>query len=291
MIVRSITELIGNTPLIQIEPNIYAKCEFFNPGGSVKDRIAYNMIKDALDNGVITKDTPLVEPTSGNTGIGLAMVAAELDMNLTIVMPESMSVERRKILRFFGAELILTPAELGMKGAIDKALELTQQGYYMLSQFENPANPAAHEHTTAVEILADLPQIDIFIAAVGTGGTLTGVGRILKPKGVRIIAVEPAKSAVLSGQKPGAHKIQGIGAGFIPRVLEIDLIDEIILIEDEEAIATSRELARTKGLMVGISSGANVAAARKVAQKYPDKTVVTILPDSAERYLSTEFFD
>jgi cysteine synthase A len=178
-----------------------------------------------------------------------------------------------------------------MKGAIDKALELTQQGYYMLSQFENPANPAAHEKTTAQEILADIPNVDIFVAGVGTGGTLTGVGKVLKPKGVRLVAVEPAKSAVLSGNPPGAHKIQGIGAGFVPRVLKKELIDEILTIDDDEAITTSKELARTKGLMVGISSGANVAAARKLAKKYPGKTIVTILPDSAERYLSTELFE
>ncbi|BCD68569.1 cysteine synthase A [Nitratiruptor sp. YY09-18] len=290
MIAHKVTDLIGKTPLLQLEENIYAKCEFKNPGGSVKDRIAYNMIKEALDQGVIDKSTPLVEPTSGNTGIAMAMIAAALGMQAIIIMPESMSIERRRILEFLGAKLILTPASEGMKGAIQKALELTEEGAYMLNQFENPANPAMHEKTTAQEILEDLPDIDIFVAGVGTGGTITGVGRVLAPKGVKIVAVEPKKSPVLSGGKPGPHKIQGIGAGFIPRIVDTSLFAEIITIEDEEAIATSKELARTKGVMVGISSGANVAAAKKLASRYPDKKIVTVLCDTAERYLSTDLF-
>ena len=290
MIANSITELIGNTPLLQIEKNIYAKCEFVSPGGSVKDRIALNMIEDALQKGLVDKNTPIVEPTSGNTGIALAMIGASLGIRVIIVMPESMSVERRKLLQFLGAQLILTPASEGMQGAINKAKELVEEGAFMLNQFENPANPAMHEKTTAKEILQDLPDVEIFVTGVGTGGTITGVGRVLHPKGVKIVAVEPKKSPVLSGGNPGAHKIQGIGAGFIPKIVDIKLFSEIIQIEDEEAIATSKELARTKGVMVGISSGANVAAARRLAKKYPDKKIVTILCDTAERYLSTDLF-
>ena len=290
MIAHSITDLIGKTPLLQIDTNIYAKCEFKNPGGSVKDRIAYNMLRSALEEGKIDESTPIVEPTSGNTGIALAMIGAALGLRVIIVMPESMSIERRKLMRFLGAELILTPAEKGMKGAIEKARELVKEGAYMLDQFANPANPAMHEMTTAREILDDLPDVDIFVAGVGTGGTITGSARVLKPRGVEIVAVEPAKSPVLSGGAPGPHKIQGIGAGFIPKIVDRSLFDAIITIEDEEAMATSRELARTKGLMVGISSGANVAAARKVATENPDKKIVTVLCDTAERYLSTELF-
>ncbi len=290
MIAHTITELIGKTPLLQIDEQIYAKCEFKNPGGSVKDRIALHMIQEALASGAINKNTPIVEPTSGNTGIALAMIGAALGLQVIIVMPESMSIERRKILEFLGAKLILTPAREGMAGAIKKAQELVQQGAFMLNQFENPANPAMHEKTTAQEILQDLPDLDIFVAGVGTGGTITGVGRVLRQRGVEIVAVEPAKSAVLSGGTPGPHKIQGIGAGFVPKVLDITLFGRIVTIEDEEAIATSRELARTKGVMVGISSGANVAAARKIAKEHPSKKIVTVLCDTAERYLSTELF-
>jgi len=290
MIAHSITDLIGKTPLLQIDTNIYAKCEFKNPGGSVKDRIAYNMLRSALEEGKIDESTPIVEPTSGNTGIALAMIGAALGLRVIIVMPESMSIERRKLMRFLGAELILTPAEKGMKGAIEKARELVKEGAYMLNQFANPANPAMHEMTTAREILDDLPDVDIFVAGVGTGGTITGSARVLKPRGVKIVAVEPAKSPVLSGGAPGPHKIQGIGAGFVPKIVDRSLFDAIITIDDEEAMATSHELARTKGLMVGISSGANVAAARKVAAQNPGKKIVTVLCDTAERYLSTELF-
>ncbi len=290
MIAHSITDLIGKTPLLQIDENIYAKCEFKNPGGSVKDRIAYNMLRTALEEGKIDKNTPIVEPTSGNTGIALAMIGAALGLKVIIVMPESMSIERRKLMRFLGAELILTPADKGMQGAIEKARKLVAEGAYMLDQFANPANPAMHEMTTAREILEDLPDVDIFVAGVGTGGTITGSARVLKPRGVKIVAVEPAKSPMLSGGAPGAHKIQGIGAGFIPKIVDTSLFDAIITIDDEEAMATSRELARTKGVLVGISSGANVAAARKVAAENPGKKVVTVLCDTAERYLSTELF-
>ena len=291
MIAKDITQLIGKTPLLQLEPNIYAKCEFKNPGGSVKDRIALNMIQEALQNGTITKDTPIVEPTSGNTGIALAMIGAALGLKVTIVMPESMSIERRKLMQFLGAKIILTPANKGMQGAIDKAKELVKKGAFMLNQFANPANPAMHAKTTAKEILEDLEKVDIFVAGVGTGGTIMGVGKVLKEKGAKVVAVEPKKSAVLSKGSPASHKIQGIGAGFVPKIVDITLFDEIITIEDEEAIQTSRDLAKTKGVMVGISSGANVAAAKKLAQRYPEATIVTILCDTAERYLSTELFD
>ena len=285
----AITDLIGNTPLLQIEPNIWAKCEFVNPGGSVKDRIALNMIQKALQEGKLDKNTPIVEPTSGNTGIAIAMIAASLGLKAIIVMPESMSVERRKLMRFLGAELVLTPASEGMQGAIKKAKEL---GGFMLNQFENPANPEAHEKTTAKEIVADMPELEIFVAGVGTGGTITGVGRVLKQHNpsIKIVAVEPAKSPVLSGGTPGPHKIQGIGAGFVPKILDISIFAEVIQIEDEEAMEQSRWLARTKGVMAGISSGANIAAAKKVAQKHPEATIVTVLCDTAERYLSTELF-
>lgn len=285
----SITDLIGNTPLLQIEPNIWAKCEFTNPGGSVKDRIALNMIQKALEDGKLNKNTPIVEPTSGNTGIAIAMIAASLGLKAIIVMPESMSVERRKLMRFLGADVVLTPADEGMQGAIKKAKEL---GGFMLNQFENPANPEAHEKTTAKEILADMPKLDIFVAGVGTGGTITGVGRVLKANdpSIKIVAVEPAKSPVLSGGTPGPHKIQGIGAGFVPKILDRSIFAEVIQIEDEEAMEQSRWLARTKGVMAGISSGANIAAAKRLSQKYPDATIVTVLCDTAERYLSTELF-
>ena len=291
MIAKDVTELIGKTPLLQLEPNIYAKCEFKNPGGSVKDRIALNMIQEALKSGAITKDTPIVEPTSGNTGIALAMIGAALGLKVTIVMPESMSIERRKLMQFLGAHIILTPASEGMQGAINKAEELVKKGAFMLNQVANLANPAMHAKTTAKEILEDLPKVDIFVAGVGTGGTITGVGKVLKAKGTKIIAVEPKKSPVLSGGLPAPHKIQGIGAGFVPKIVDIALFNEIVTIEDEEAMQTSRDLAKTKGVMVGISSGANVAAAKKLAKRYPDATIVTILCDTAERYLSTELFD
>jgi cysteine synthase A len=288
MIVKSVLELIGKTPLIEIEKDIYAKCEFLNPGGSIKDRVALQMIKDALNKGIITKDTPLVEPTSGNTGIGLAMVSAALKMNLTIVMPESMSLERRKLISHFGAKLELTPANLGMQGAIQRAKELEKQGFFLLNQFENPSNPKAHILTTLKEIKEDIKP-DIFVAGVGTGGTIRAAFEVLTA--AKIVAVEPKNSSVLMGCKPNLHKIQGIGAGFVPKIIENIKFNEIIAIEDEIAINTSKELAKTKGLLVGISSGANIAAAKKLKKTYPNKKIVTILPDTGERYLSTELFE
>ncbi len=290
---RSVTDLIGKTPLLHIESNIWAKCEFKNPGGSVKDRIALAMIEAAIKEGRLKPQTPIVEPTSGNTGIAIAMIAAAKGFEAIIVMPESMSVERRKLMEFLGAKVILTPANLGMSGAIQKAKELAQKGAFMLSQFENPNNPKAHEETTGKELIEDLPDIDIFVAGVGTGGTVTGVGRRLKAHNpsIKVVAVEPARSPVLSGGKPHPHKIQGIGAGFIPKILDTSIFCEVVPIEDDEAIRTSRELARTKGIMAGISSGANIAAARKLTQKYPEATIATILCDTAERYLSTDLFE
>ncbi len=288
MIIESILEAVGKTPLLKIEPGIYAKCEFLNPGGSIKDRVAYQMIKDALESGKITQKTPLVEPTSGNTGIGLAMVSAALGMELTIVMPESMSEERRKLIRHFGARLILTPASEGMSGAIERAKELQKKGYYLLNQFENPSNPKAHIKTTMQEIKKELYP-DIFVAGVGTGGTIRAAAEVFEK--AAIIAVEPKKSPVLSKGVAASHKIQGIGAGFVPKIIEGLNFYEIIQIEDEEAISTSKELAKKRGILAGISSGANIAAARKIKKAYPDKTIVTVLPDTGERYLTTELFD
>jgi cysteine synthase A len=298
----SLLESIGNTPLLRIEhldtsATILAKAEYRNPGGSIKDRIAAYMIERALERGTITPETTLVEPTSGNTGIGLAMVCAARRINLVLTMPESMSLERRKLLEHLGARIVLTPAELGMGGSIDEAHRLieTLPEAYMLGQFTNPDNPETHYRTTAEEIVRDVTEgVDVFVAAVGTGGTLSGIGRRLRevyPE-VRIVAVEPTASAVLSGSKAGAHAIQGIGAGFVPDVLEIDLIDEIITVTDDEAIAYARAAARQGGLNVGISSGANLAAARRLAQRpeYAEATLVTILPDGADRYGSTELF-
>ncbi|MRJ02599.1 MAG: cysteine synthase A [Epsilonproteobacteria bacterium] len=290
MVATAVTDLIGGTPLVQIDEGIFGKCEFLNPGGSIKDRIALNMVREALERGEISRETPLVEATSGNTGIGLAMVAASLGMEVVLVMPESMSLERRKLLKFLGARLILTPAEEGMEGAVRKAEELRREGYFMLDQFRNRANPEAHR-ATAQEIVEAVPDLEIFVAGVGTGGTITGVGKFLKPRGVRIFAVEPARSPVLSGGAPGPHGIQGIGAGFVPPLLDTTLFQEVIPIDDGEALATARQLGREKGLLVGISSGANVAAARRLAERYPGRKIVTVLPDGVERYLSTELVE
>jgi len=304
-IAANITELIGNTPLVRLnEPShasggtILGKCEFMNPTSSVKDRIGYNMIKTAMDEGKITKDTLIIEPTSGNTGIALASICAALGLNLTLTMPESMSIERRNLLRALGANLVLTPAALGMKGAIDEADAMVSRNpdAIVLQQFANPSNPAIHRITTAQEILRDTDGvIDIFVAAVGTGGTLTGTGETLKEMlpDLQIIAVEPKDSAVLSGGRPGPHKIQGIGAGFVPDVLNTSLYSEVITVSNEDAIAASKKLARTEGLLVGISAGANVHAAIEVASRPENrgKTVVTILCDTAERYLSTPLFE
>lgn len=302
---NNIIETIGNTPLIKlnritedIKPNIYAKCEFFNPGGSVKDRIGMSMIEKAEQESIINKDTVIVEPTSGNTGIGLAMVCAAKGYKLILTMPESMTVERRAILQAFGAEIILTPASGGMKGAIAKAEELAKEkgNIFIPQQFKNLANPEIHRKTTAKEIFNDLAgQVDAFVAGVGTGGTITGVGEILKDRvgaRLKVYAVEPKGSPVLSGGEPGPHKIQGIGAGFIPDVLNTNIYDKIIQVEYEDAINTARNLAKMEGIFAGISSGANAWAAIFEASKDFDKdeNIVFIVCDTGERYLSTELY-
>ncbi|KAA6228445.1 MULTISPECIES: cysteine synthase A [unclassified Campylobacter] len=296
-IYSKVSELIGNTPIIRLEKfgaNIFAKCEFLNPSHSVKDRPAYSMIKTALDEGKINKDSLIIEATSGNMGIALSMICADLGLKIIITMPESMSIERRKIMQLFGATLELTPASLGMKGAVEKANELLAQNKnaFIPSQFANLANKNAHRRTTAQEILNDLDgQVDIFVAGVGTGGTISGVGEILKEKNadIKIIAVEPQSSPLLSQGTAGGHKIQGIGANFVPDILNRNVIDEILTVSNEDAINTAKELAKS-GLMVGISSGANVYAATLLAKKYPGKNIVTMLNDTAERYLSTDLF-
>jgi cysteine synthase A len=294
---------IGNTPLVRLgammggeAAAIWGKMENNNPGGSVKDRIALGMIVAAEASGELRPGATVVEPTSGNTGIGLSLVCALKGYKLILTMPETMSQERRRLLGAYGAELVLTPGSLGMRGAIEKAEELTRQlRAYMPMQFRNPANPQAHEVTTGPEIVAALDQpIAAFVAGVGTGGTITGVGRALRRRypQVEIIAVEPAESPVLSGGNPGPHKIQGIGAGFIPEVLDLSLLSSILTVSAEQAIATTRCLAREEGLLVGISAGANVFAARQVAKRLgPGKNVVTVLCDTGERYLSTGIYD
>ena len=293
--------LIGNTPMVRINKipgltggNVYAKMELFNPGGSIKDRICLSMIEAAEKAGRLSPGDTIIEPTSGNTGIGLALVAAVKGYKAILVMPESMSTERFGLLSSFGAEVVLTPAIDGMKGSIIEAERLLKEnpGYFMPDQFSNPANPEAHRRTTAPEIWDAMNgEVDAFVAAVGTGGTITGVGEVLKErkKNVRIVAVEPASSPVISGGSPGPHKIQGIGAGFIPSVLNRDIIDEIIPVTDDEAFETAKLLSKEEGLMVGISSGANVFAAMKVAKKLgAGKNVVTVLCDTGERYISIE---
>lgn len=303
---NSLTELIGHTPLLalhrwakqqQLAAEIVAKVEYFNPGGSVKDRVALSMITDAEEKGLLKHGALIIEPTSGNTGVGLAWVASVKGYRLILTMPETMSLERRNLLKALGAELVLTPGSEGMGGAIRKAQEIqaATPGSLILQQFENPANPLAHERTTAEEIWQDTDgKIDIFVASVGTGGTLTGTARGLKKKNpnIRIVAVEPAGSPVLSGGKAGPHKIQGIGAGFIPKILDTSLIDQIIPVTDEDAMRTSRELSATEGLLVGISSGAAAFAAREIAKDEANqgKRIVVLLPDTGERYLSTELF-
>lgn len=303
---NSLTELIGHTPLLalrrwakqqQLAAEIVAKVEYFNPGGSVKDRVALSMITDAEEKGLLKPGALIIEPTSGNTGVGLAWVASVKGYRLILTMPETMSLERRNLLKALGAQLVLTPGNEGMGGAIRKAQEIQAEtpGSLILQQFENPANPLAHERTTAEEIWQDTDgQIDIFVASVGTGGTLTGTARGLKKKNpnIRIVAVEPAGSPVLSGGKAGPHKIQGIGAGFIPKILDMSLIDQIIPVTDEDAMRTSRELSATEGLLVGISSGAAAFAAREIAKEESNqgKRIVVLLPDTGERYLSTELF-
>jgi cysteine synthase A len=306
VIVDNLTELIGNTPLLR--PNSFAKLarvqgellfklEYFNPLGSVKDRIGNAMIVDAEKKGLLKKETVIIEPTSGNTGVALAFVAAAKGYKIVLTMPETMSIERRTLLKALGAELVLTPGADGMKGAIRKAEELSTQipDSIILQQFNNPANPAIHRETTAEEIWRDTNgKVDIFVAGVGTGGTITGVGEVLKAKNssIKIVAVEPNDSSVLSGGNPGPHQIQGIGAGFVPKVFKYEVVDEIFKVTNDEAIDTSRVLAREEGLLVGISSGAAAFAAAHIARRPENagKTVVALLPDTGERYLSTVLF-
>lgn len=306
-IANKLTELIGNTPLIQLNSfsekqnlatPISAKVEYFNPGGSVKDRIAKGMIEKAEQQGLLAPGATIIEPTSGNTGIGLAWISAVKGYHLILTMPETMSIERRKLVAAYGAEVVLTPGAQGMKGAIAKAEELRNSiaGSIILQQFENPNNPQAHYATTAEELWRDTDgKIDVFVAGVGTGGTVSGVGKRLKELNpdVHIVAVEPATSAVLSGEPAGAHKIQGIGAGFIPKTFDASAVDEIIKVGNEDAINTSRLLARTEGLLVGISAGASAYAASQLANrsKYKGKRIVALLPDTGERYLSTVLFE
>ena len=305
-IAKNLTELIGNTPLLELsnygkanalDALILAKLEYFNPLGSVKDRVGYAMIKDAEDKGLLNKDSVIIEPTSGNTGVALAFVAAAKGYRLILLMPETFSVERRNLLKALGAELVLTPGTEGMKGAIQRAEQLAAEtpNAFLPQQFTNPANPAIHRTTTAEEIWRDTDgKVDFFVAGVGTGGTITGVGEVLKQRnpGVKIVAVEPDDSPVLSGGKPGPHKIQGIGAGFVPAVLNVSIIDEIIRVKNEEAFAVARQLARTEGLLIGISSGAAVFAATQLARRPENKgkTIVVLLPDTGERYLSTALY-
>jgi cysteine synthase A len=298
---KEITEAIGHTPLVRLNrlskpgsATIYGKVEFFNPGGSVKDRICLNMINEAERQGKLKPGGTIVEPTSGNTGIGLALISAVRGYKLILVMPESMSMERASLLSSYGAQLVLTPAWEGMKGSIREAESLLAQNpsYFMPDQFSNPANPAMHRMTTAPEILEAMDgKIDAFVAAVGTGGTITGCGEVFKERNpnVRIVAVEPAGSPVLSGGEPGPHKIQGIGAGFIPKVLNRTVIDRVITVTDDEAYQTAKRISKQEGILVGISAGANVFAAQKIAEELgPGKNVVTILCDTGERYISIE---
>ena len=305
-IARSLTDLIGNTPLLEptnynrsqnLAARLLLKLEYFNPAGSVKDRVGYAMIKDAEDKGLLLKDSVIIEPTSGNTGVGLAFVASAKGYRLILTMPETMSIERRNLLQALGAELVLTPGAEGMAGAIRKATELAAQipHSFIPQQFENSSNPAVHRLTTAEEIWRDTDgEVDFFVSGVGTGGTITGVGEVLKSRnpGFRLIAVEPYESPVLSGGSPGPHGLQGIGAGFVPKVLNTGIIDEIIKVKTDEAFATARKLAQSEGLLVGISSGAAAFAATQIAKRAESrgKTIVALLPDTGERYLSTQLF-
>lgn len=305
-IAKQLTELIGGTPLLELSnyekknslgAQIVAKLEYFNPLGSVKDRVANAMIEQGIKDGKINQDTVIIEPTSGNTGIGLAFVTASKGLHLILTMPDTMSMERRKIVKALGAEIVLTPGRAGMRGAIEKAAQLKEEygNAFIPQQFENEANPEIHKATTAQEIWKDTDgNVDIFVSSVGTGGTLTGTGAGLREKNpnVKIIAVEPATSAVLSGEKPGPHKIQGIGAGFIPKVMDMSLVDEVIKVGNEEAFETAREVAKSDGLLVGISSGAALWAATELAKRPENagKRIVVLLPDTGERYLSTSLF-
>ena len=300
---NSFLDLVGQTPLVRVnnlikkdelKADVLAKLEYFNPAGSVKDRIAKEMILDALEKGLINENTTLIEPTSGNTGIGLSAVATALNLKIIITMPETMSVERRNLMKAYGAELVLTPGSEGMKGAIAKAKELASQieNSFIPGQFENPANPTAHYKTTGPEIYEQTEgKVDIFVAGVGTGGTISGIGKYLKEKNpeVKVVAVEPASSPVLSTGKGGAYKIQGIGAGFVPETLDTKIYDEIITVENEDAFATGKEMAKTEGILVGISSGAALYAAKELAKREENagKTIVVLLPDGGDRYLST----
>lgn len=305
-IYKSVDQLIGNTPLLkltkieqkyELKANIYAKLEYFNPAGSVKDRIAKAMIDDAEERGILKPDSVIIEPTSGNTGIGLASVAAARGYRLIIVMPETMSIERRKLMEAYGAELVLTEGAKGMKGAIEKAEQLSKEmpNSFIPSQFENKANPKTHRESTGPEIYRDTEgKVDIFVAGIGTGGTITGVGGYLKSKNpnIKVVAVEPANSAILSGKKAGAHKIQGIGAGFVPGVLNTEIYDEIIPVADADAFEVSRVIGRTEGVLVGISSGAATWAAIELAKRPENegKNIVVIHPDTGDRYLSMNVF-
>ena len=299
MIYDNIVKTIGNTPIVKVktgadEAEIYVKLEFFNPGGSVKDRIAFNMITKMLADGTLKEGDTIVEPTSGNTGIGAAMCGAALGFKVILCMPESMSIERRKIVAAYGAQLELTPAAGGMKAAIARATELAAQpNHVMLSQFENKYNPQAHELTTAAEIVADFSELDAFVAGVGTGGTISGVAKVLKEKGydTKIIAVEPEASPVLSGGNPGPHKIQGIGAGFLPNTMDMSLVSEVEKVSNDDALNAARAIAKSDGLMIGISGGASYVAAKRVAKRLgAGKKVLFIAPDNGERYLSTELY-
>lgn len=305
-IAKNLTDLIGNTPLLELsnyekslelEAKLVAKLEYFNPLSSVKDRIGFAMIEAGEKAGLIKEGTVIIEPTSGNTGVGLAFVAAAKGYRLILTMPETMSVERRNLLSALGAELVLTPGATGMKGAIAKASELAETipNSYIPQQFENPANPEIHRQTTAIEIWNDTDgEVDIFVAGIGTGGTITGVGEVLKAKkpGVQVVAVEPEASPVLSGGNPGPHKIQGIGAGFVPKVLNTKVYDEIIKVSNDNAFKTSKDIAKKEGLLVGISSGAALYAATELAKRPENKgkTIVVLLPDTGERYLSTGLY-
>ena len=302
MLIKSVEEAIGSTPLLEIDYlgenscRVLAKLEFLNPASSIKDRIAKKMIDKAIKRGKIDKDTVIIEPTSGNTGIGLAMVCASRGLKLILTMPESMSLERRKILSFLGAKLELTPASEGMGGAVNRAIELKKQypNSFIPNQFTNPNNPLAHEETTALEIIEDGSlKIDIFVAGIGTGGTITGVGRVLKKhiEHIKIVGIEPKNSPIITEGVKGSHKIEGIGAGFIPDTLDLEVIDEVMTVDDEEAISYSKEVAKRAGVLCGISSGANLAIAHKLAKNNQNKIIVTVLPDTAQRYLSTKLFD